>query len=173
MWVLACTVSRKQMIWFFNSALLLFWMHSSYSIAPSGWQFACLSFLLSWKLSVDVLRKEMGDIATQRVAWIIENPKLEGTRKDNLVQLLAPQRTTQKLDHNTKSIFQTLLELQQTLSCNPFPGVFSSAQTPSQWSTFLFYPCLSQFHAILLGSITDHQREDVSIVPLFFLGRKP
>lgn len=45
-------------------------MHSSYSIAPSGWQFAYMSFLLSWKLSVDVLRKEMGDIATQRVVCL-------------------------------------------------------------------------------------------------------
>jgi len=45
-------------------------MHSSYLIAPSGWQFACMSFLLSRKLSVDVLRKEMGDTTAQRVACL-------------------------------------------------------------------------------------------------------
>ena len=175
MWVLACTASRKQIIGFFNSALLLFWMHSSYSIAPSGWQFACTSFLLSWKLSVNVLRKEMRDTAAQRVAWLIENPKLEGTHKDNWVQLLAPHRTTQKLDHITKSIFQTLLELQQTLSCKHYPG--ESVPVPSHVLSeepfcFIQPEPLSQFHAILLGSITDHQREEDSVAPPYSLVKK-
>lgn len=45
-------------------------MHSSYSITPSGWQFAYTSFLLSQELSADVLRKETGDVASQRAACL-------------------------------------------------------------------------------------------------------
>uniref|UniRef100_A0A8B9U121 Regulatory factor X associated protein n=1 Tax=Anas zonorhyncha TaxID=75864 RepID=A0A8B9U121_9AVES len=44
---------------------------------------------------------------------LVNYPKVEGTYKDNQVQHLSPQRTTQKSDHVSESLVQMLLELQQ------------------------------------------------------------
>ena len=53
---------------------------------------------------------------------ITEYPELEGTRKDHRVQLLAPQRTTQKSNPMPERTVQTLLELQQAWCHDHYPG---------------------------------------------------
>ena len=45
---------------------------------------------------------------------IIEYPKSEEAHKDHRVQLLAPQKTTQKSDPVSESVAQMLLELWQS-----------------------------------------------------------
>ena len=54
----------------------------------------------------------MVDMAlNEKMQRIIEYPELEGIHRDYRVQLLAPHRTTQKSNHISESIVQTLLEL--------------------------------------------------------------
>ena len=65
------------------------------------------------QLSEEVNGKSTSSQWRPRNHRIIEYPKLEGTHKDHRVQLLAPHSTTQKSDHTTESVVQTLLELWQ------------------------------------------------------------
>ena len=52
---------------------------------------------------------------------VIEYPKSEEAHKDHRVQLLAPQKTTQKSDHVSESVAQMLLEHWQW-GCDHCPG---------------------------------------------------
>ena len=54
----------------------------------------------------------------------IEHPELKRTQ--SWVQLLVPQRTMQKLNETSESIFQTLLELWQVWCHDHFPGALVS-----------------------------------------------
>ena len=58
---------------------------------------------------------------------IIKYPELEGTHKGHRVQILAPYRTTQKVDHMSESIIQALLELWQAWCYGTSLGSYSSA----------------------------------------------
>ena len=63
------------------------------------------------------------ELQNHRISWVGR------THKDHGVQLLSPQRTTQKSDHMTETTVQTLLELRQT-----------RAMTTALGSLFRFLP---------------------------------
>ena len=96
---------------------------------------------------------------------ITEYPKLEETHNDHWVQPLDSQRTTQKSDHRTESIFQMLTELWQTQCHYTSMGSLFQCLLTSCWRTFSWQsiwpfpdvaPCYS------LWSCSCHQRAEIS-----------
>lgn len=60
---------------------------------------------------------------------IIEHPELEGTHKDQRVQLLAPHSATGKFSHLLETVVQMLLELQQLGALTTVLGSLSQHPT--------------------------------------------
>lgn len=65
------------------------------------------SWVLGVRLALEVLRAAL-QCPCQRIT---EYPELEESHEDHQVHILAPRRTTQKSDHVSESVVQTLLKL--------------------------------------------------------------
>ncbi|GAB0184693.1 hypothetical protein GRJ2_000934600 [Grus japonensis] len=99
---------------------------------------------------------------------IIEYPELEGTHKDhqsNSWLHTGPAESEQM----TESIIQTLLELSQARRCDHFPGepvpVPNHPLSEEPFPDIQPKPPPSQLHSIPSGSITGHQRKEISACP--------
>ena len=100
---------------------------------------------------------------------IKEQPKLEGTYRDNQIQLLASHSTTEKSDPMSESVVQKLLELCQSWGRDHCPGEpVPGLSHPLVKNLFLAPapgPPLAQLRAIPLGPVTV-TREQTSALPL-------